>query len=105
MQTTNKWNDLMNYMVIIDTARKLNSLLDFPNKEVGTTSMQMPRKEDVDTLLQNADRFDEDEMIPQEYWTGGCFKTLFDGLIKELAEKEEVDQWDYFACFLHKLFE
>ena len=106
-QEENKWQDLMNYMIIIDAARKLNCIMAHASDDYdGKSYIKMPKKSEVDALLNNANLYnDMDEMIPQECWTGDCFKTLFNGIIKELAEKEEVDQWDYFACFLHKLFE
>ncbi len=79
--------------------------LPFNLYEIEDTRIAMPRKEEVDDLVRRYLSYRNDEMVLLKDWAGDCFKTLFDGLVKELAEKEGVDQWDYFACFLHKLFE
>lgn len=78
--------------------------LPFNLFEIEETRIEMPHKEEVDDLVRRYNSYSRDEMVLFKDWAGDAFQTLFNGIVKELAEKNEVDQWDYFACFLHKLF-
>lgn len=64
--------------------------------------VKIPSQKDVLSLNARHDKYrDTDEMVDLCDWDGGCWQTLFDGIIKEYADAYGMRQWDVFAALLH----
>ena len=82
---------------ILGTAEKVSQ---------ATSSVRFPTKKDVLDLKDRYDSYnDPDEMVAMCDWAGTCWRTLFDGMCTEFAEKYNEDPWDVFAALIYNLFE
>lgn len=74
-------------------------------KDVKTTKTPFPTKRDVERLLQRYNSYtDPNEMVAICDWSGGCWKTLFEGIITDKAREYGEDPWDVFSALLVNLF-
>ena len=76
-------------------------ILNFKDDIYGDSSINFPSKLDVLQLNARHDRTDKDDMVNLFDWDGGCWQTLFEGVVKEKADEYGMKQWDVFAALIH----
>lgn len=68
----------------------------------GDSSIRFPSKMEVMMLNARHDAYtDPEEMVDLYDWDGGCWQALFNGIVKEYADKYGMRQWDVFAALIH----
>ena len=79
-----------------------NEYIRFNDRNANYRMVKFPSLADVLQLNSRYDAYTDTESMVDLYdWDGSCWETLFNGMVKEYADKYGVKQWDVFAALIH----
>lgn len=75
------------------------------NFESDKKTLSLPNEKiEVIAFNEIAETYSEDEMVDIKHWNGECWKAFYEHMVVPMAEKLEVDTWDYMATCIGVLF-